>query len=371
MRRKVLTLSLITVLLVAFIGGCISGGNTSTETTSKEPIKEQSSSPSSQATTIQKSTSISTHSGTSSSGDSTSKNPCTDESWRNNFSEQTIACALDPTINRNFDPVFSLSLTGNKTRDALIITDFLTNYVHLDEFVENQSMKKGHYYNIKTPNELFHTKIGTYADMALFGAYALARDGFETYIFYIKTENGFGALSGFKIEIDHPWVPHEPLVIFWPFKIPMRLSAALKLLNISGETPKTVTIYKISYYNNQYHVENLGTTPASEFKFHILEWITFGAPDAKTMNKHLSRDFPGCTFTFDLSKLSPNPDDVKGIKVQFPYGMLFYSVPFSQRYTEILYTIMTSNQTLTKDLRNCRVLILSQNANFDFNHEIS
>lgn len=361
MRRKALALSLMTILLVALVSGCISESKAPTGTVSKAPVQKQSSgTPSSETTTHTGTSTTPVQSTSSSTVTSTPQDPCARDSWRDNFTEQTIICALKPINNRNLNPVFSLSLTGDKTRDALIITDFLVNYVHLDEFVENQSMKKGHYYNIKTPDELFHTKTGTYADMALFGAYALARDGFETYIFYIETKNGFGALPGFKITVDNPWVPNEPFVIFWPLRIPMRLSAALTLLNISGETPKTVTTYRITYSNGEYHVENLGTTPASEFGFSIMEWLTFGAPDAKTMNKLLSQDFPGCRFTFNLSELSSIPDDVKGIKVEIPYGILLYSVPFSQRYTEILYTVMTSNETIVKDLRDCRVLILGQ-----------
>lgn len=369
MRRKALALSLMTVLLVALVSGCISESKAPTGTVSKAPVQKQSSgTPSSETTTHAGTSTTQTQSASSSTVTSTPQDPCAGDSWRNNFTEQTIICALKPINNRNLNPVFSLSLTGNKTRDALIITDFLVNYVHLDEFVENQSMKKGHYYNIKTPDELFHTKTGTYADMALFGAYALARDGFETYIYYINTKNGFGVLPGFRINTNTPYVPNEPFVIFWPFRIPMHLSAALKLLDILGETPKDVTIYKVTYSSGEYHVKKIGTYPASKFQFNTMEWFMFGVPNKETMDRLLSRDFPGCKFTFNLSKVSPNPEDVKEINVTVPYGILLYSVPFSQRYTEILYAIMTSNRTIVRALTDCRVLLLEPDTNFDPNH---
>lgn len=44
---------------------------------------------------------------------------------------------------------------GNKIKDVFIIIDFFVNYVYLDEFVENLSMKKGYYYNIKMFYEFF------------------------------------------------------------------------------------------------------------------------------------------------------------------------------------------------------------------------
>jgi len=349
MRRKGLAILLSTLLLTTLISGCIEiGTHTKTITITKTESPGTTSSVPTQAPS------------TTSSKTTTPSDVCTGDSWRDDFSEQTITCALRDTSNRHFNPITSLGLVGDKTQDALTITDFLVNYVYLDNFVENQSMKKGHYYNLKTPNELFQTRTGTYADMAIFGAYALARDGFETYIFYVKTKNGFGAFPGFKITVDHPWVPREPFVIFWPFRIPMRLSAALKLLDLLGETPYTVTAYRVTYENGQYQVENLGTGHASEFKFSITEWLMFGGPDKKTMDNLLSRNFPGCKFTTNLSEVSPNPEDTKSIKVEFPYGILLYSVPFSQRYTEILYTIMVSKQSLVRDLQNCRVLILTQ-----------
>ncbi|BAD84587.1 hypothetical protein TK0398 [Thermococcus kodakarensis KOD1] len=365
MRRKALVLSLVVIFLAAFISGCINNGEPKTVTVTKtvRPEKESNA----PATTSASPNTASQFTQTTSS-QKTPKINCNDDSWRDNFS-QALTCALDPKINHNFDPVYSLSLTGNKTKDALIITDFLVNYVHLDEFVENLSMKKGHYYNIKTPYELFQTRQGTYADMALFGAYALAKNGFETYLFEIATTNGFGVLPGFKLIVNHPWVPNnDPLVIFWPFRIPMRLSAALKLLNLSGETPKNVTVYTVSYNSGKYKVEKVGTYPASEFKFNIMEWVLFGFPDSETMNRLLSRDFPGCKYTTNLSAISSNQEDVKNIKVVFPYGILFYNVPFKQRYTEILYTLMISNQEIAKDLQNCRVLLLGPETDFDFNN---
>ncbi|CUX78194.1 hypothetical protein CHITON_1415 [Thermococcus chitonophagus] len=226
-------------------------------------------------------------------------------------------------------------------------------------------MAKGYYYNIKTPYEVFQTRRGTYADMALFAAYALARDGFETYLFYIRTEKGFGVLPGFKIIVDHPWVPREPLVIFWPFRIPMRLSAALKLLEIVGDPPKNITVWDVKYEDGRYEVEKLGTIPASEFQFQATEWMLFGTPEVEVMNELLERDFPGCKFTLNLGALTEN---AKAIKVEVPYGLLLFSYPFRERYTEILYTVMLSNKTLVKELTECKVLLLAQDASIDLNN---
>ncbi|NJE79435.1 hypothetical protein [Thermococcus sp. GR4] len=346
MRRKALAFSLLAILLVSAISGCIGGGETKTVTVTKTVGSEES-------TTSPAETTQPTNSITNYPTETTTQIPtidCSDETWREDF-EKAISCALQPSQNHNFDPVFSLSLTGNKTQDALTITDFLVNYVPLDEFVENQSMKKGHYYNIKTPYELFQTRRGTYADMALFGAYALARDGFETYIFYVETKNGFGALPGFKVEVNHPWVPTEPFVIFWPFRIPLRLSAALEFLNIAGETVNNVTVYEIKYENGEYHVEKLGTAPGNEFKFKTSEFSLFGAPHEKTLARLIRQTYPNCKYTTNLSEFTGN--QLIDQQLTFPYGALFYSVPFEQRYTEILYSIMIQDPNMNEALENC------------------
>jgi len=342
------TLGVIALLLIAFISGCINQTQTVTVTKTVTNTAEE------KTTSQTKPTITETNTPTSITTMSHTQNKiqvdCSKDDWRNDF-EKALTCALRPEQNHNFDPVFSLSLTGNKTKDALIITDFLVNYVPLDSFTENQSMKKGYYYNIKTPYELFQYKTGTYADMAIFGAYALARDGFETYVFYINTKNGFGALPGFKLRVNHPWVPTEPFVILWPFRIPIRLSAALKFLEIVGETPINMTLYEIKYENGKYFVENLGTVPTSEFKFRDLEFTIFGGPNIKTMNKLLQQSGFKCKYTTNLSEFTREKLIEK--KLEFPYGVLFYSVPFEERYTEILYTIIVQDEEFKKDILNC------------------
>jgi len=342
------TLGVIALLLIAFISGCINQTQTVTVTeTTTEYIPIKGSPTTSTSSPTKTPTTITT---TPKEEKGWIKVDCSNDAWRNEF-EQALTCALRPEQNHGFDPVFSLSLTGNKSRDALIITDFLVNYVPLDSFTENQSMKKGYYYNIKTPYELFQYKTGTYADMAIFGAYALARDGFETYVFYINTKNGFGALPGFKLRVNHPGVPTEPFVIFWPFRTPMRLSAALKFLEIAGETPINMTVYEIKYEDGRYSVENLGTAPTSEFKFSDLEFTIFGAPNTKTMNKLLQQSGFKCKYTTNLSEFTGEERGER--KLEFPYGVLFYSVPFEERYTEILYTIMVQDEEFKKDISNC------------------
>ncbi|WP_456328394.1 transglutaminase-like domain-containing protein [Archaeoglobus sp.] len=239
MRRIVITTSLISLLLIAFLSGCISQSQTQTITVTETKTHTEYV-PITPSTTT---TSTSSPAETSSTMTPTTtpqnneegliKVDCQNERWRDDY-EKAMVCILSNTR------YIEEGLSKEPKQVALRVAKELGNNFVLDAEKENQSMIKGYYFNILTPKELEQTKKGTYADFAMYGAVKLLSNGVDTYMVYIKTEKGFGLLPAFKIE------PNGKLfLIFWPYIIPITLGSAKELLDYGGDPLQYAVIYHI------------------------------------------------------------------------------------------------------------------------------
>jgi len=246
MRRAVL--GTIALLLIAFISGCISQTQTVTVTetvtethTEYVPITITPSSTPTSTQTPTESPISTTTSMPAEEKENIIQVDCKAERWRDDY-EKAMVCAIDGTR------YFVEGGTNDPKEITLVIAKEVGNELQIDFVKENQSMKKGYYFDILTPRELEKTKKGTYADLAMYVAAKLISRGIDTYMVYLKTQNGFGLLPTFKLK------PNGKLfVIYWPYIVPIPLGSVKTLLDYGGDPLEYVIIYHITPIDEEYN----------------------------------------------------------------------------------------------------------------------
>ncbi|RLF83143.1 hypothetical protein DRN44_01945 [Thermococci archaeon] len=335
------TLGVITLLLIAFISGCISQTQTVTITETKTHTEYTPITPSTTTTTSTTSTSspIETSS-TMALEEDLIKADCQNEHWRDDY-EKAMICGVQEGFNSLFLPEDLGIYTTDELKVPLEFAQYLGNNIYLDVQKENQSMIGGKYFDIKTPFELAVEKNGTYADFAILGAYVFLKRGLDTYIVYAETEKGFGLWPAFRIKENYY---DRIFVVYWPYLIPMTLGGAIELLDFAGDPVTKVKIYHLWLDDNHHVKAKLIATeepgpiiptymmPASNDYFDDQGWVKLNL--TKKLPQLIQEDNPNCKYVKSSDDIYYR--NLKEYEINVPLLLYFYSRPYQDRWVESL-----------------------------------
>lgn len=362
MRRKALALSLMTVLLVALVSGCISESKAPTGTVSKAPVQKQSSGTPSSETTTHTGTSTTPVQSTSSTGAVHSTKwepvpkPKTCDNWRDDF-EKAIYCALtSTTIEKLGQMIHEIAPQATTPSEkTYYILSYGTVNLAVDDVKENKSMSIGHYYDIKTPLETLNSKGGSRADIALLYAGFFLNIYNTTYLYYaIQNSTAFDVEAGFY----YAGINYTTL---WPYPFPLPYTQYERMAAMhAGYDIHTLVLYRITKQpNGDISVEKRYVPIREREKWDIAlsnSGMLLNSENLKELQKDMNNLFlkvvksKGYNYTYN-PKLQYDYQ-AKRYTYTYPLGIFFYTKPFHKEFATGMLIALLSGSKAINDLGN-------------------